>query len=189
MTNEAYYVDMETPLEQIPEHFCNWIESEICTGGLLEEIEKFCSTFRTGGSVLTYEIWVRKMDWTTDMESSSIVSTETYLTLEYPFEVAIIVDTLDDEEESEKKAIQLQAKTIMSVFKNFERMIFDDPSIGYVNYMTLETGFNDGSINPVNREDDVIIKGFRITLNVDINWLMCYHRYKNKQEEEEIEDG
>ena len=50
-----------------------------------------------------------------------------------------------------------------------------------MNYFTLEEGYNDGSINPVNREDDVIIKGFRITLNVDVNYLMCYQRYLNEK--------
>lgn len=176
--SNAYYVDMETPLQQIPQQFCQWITTEICEEGLLEEVEKFCSTFRTGGSVLNYEIWVRKLDWTTDMESSMVVSRDTYLTIEYPFEVAVIVDTLDDEEEAESKALQLQAKTIMSIFKNYERSIFDDDSIGFINYLTLDTGYNDGSINPAGREDDVIIKGFQITLNIDINWIMCYRRYE-----------
>lgn len=178
----AYFADMITPLEQIPEAFNNWIRQEITPDGLLEEIDKLCTTFRTEGSVLNYEIWVRKLDWTINEETSTVVSRDSYVTIEYPFEVAIIVDIIGDEEESEKKAIQLQAKTIMSIFKNYERMIFDDPSIGYVNYFTLEEGYNDGSINPVNREDDVIIKGFRVTLNVDVNYLICYQRYINEKD-------
>ena len=148
----------------------------------MEEVDKFCSTFRTEGSVLNYEIWVRKMDWTINEETSAVVSRDSIVTIEYPFEVAVIVDMIGDEEESEQKAIQLQAKTIMSIFKNYERMIFSDPSIGYINYFTLDTGYNDGSINPVNREDDVIIKGFQITLNVDVNYLMCYQRYTNEKD-------
>ena len=178
---DAYYADLVTPLEVIPAKFCQWITDEITEDGLLEEVDKFCSTFRTEGSVLNYEIWVRKMDWTVNEETSQVVGRDSFVTLEYPFEVAIIVDMIGDEEESERKAIQLQAKTIMSIFKNYERLIFEDASIGYVNYFTLDTGYNDGSINPVNMEDDVIIKGFQITLNVDVNYLMCYQRYVNEK--------
>ena len=177
----AYFADMVTPLEVIPTTFCKWIKSEIKEGGLLEEVDKFCSTFRTEGSVLTYEIWVRKLDWTVSEDTSQVVGRDSFVTIEYPFEVAVIVDIIGDEEDSERKAIQLQGKTIMSIFKNYQRLIFEDASIGYVNYFTLEEGYNDGSINPVNREDDVIIKGFRITLNVDVNYLMCYQRYLNEK--------
>ncbi len=181
MTDGSYFADMVTPLEVIPETFCNWIKQEIKEGGLLEEVDKFVQTFRTEGSVLNYEIWVRKMDWTVNEETSSVVSKDSYITIEYPFQVAIIVDMIGDEEESERKAIQLQAKTIMSIFKNYNRMIFEDSNVGYINYFSIDEGYNDGSINPVNREDDVIIKGFQITLNVDINYIMCYQRYINEK--------
>lgn len=171
----GYYVNLETPLERIPSKFSEWITSEICEDGLLEEIDQYCQTFRTEGTVQSYEIWVRKLDWTIDEASRTFTMGDSYATIEYPFEVAVIVD-MTDEDTSEKKAIQLQAKTIMSIMKNYDPRIFESIEDGNINYFTIETGYNDGSINPLNREDDVIIKGFRITFNIDIYWLECYRR-------------
>jgi len=177
----GYYVDMITPLQLIPEKFSEWITSEICENGLLEEIDHYCQTFRTEGMVQSYEIWVKKEDWSIDNETSNFTRGDSYATLIYPFTVAIIVDMVD-EETSEKKAIQLQAKTIMSILKNYNPYIFEDNNDGYINYFTIRDGYNDGSLDAINREDDVIIKGFTISFNIDIYWLECYARYKNEQE-------
>ena len=110
----GYYVNIETPLERIPEKFSEWITKEMSEGGLLEEIDAYCQTFRTEGTVQSYEIWVRKEDWTIAEDSRTFTMGDSYATIEYPFQVAIIVDMID-EATSEKKAIQLQAKTIMSI--------------------------------------------------------------------------
>ena len=174
----GYYVDLETPLQQIPSAFKGWIEQEITQDGLLEEIEKLCNTYRTGGSVLTHEIWIHKLDWTID-ENETYSMGDTMSTILYPFQVAIIVDPLDDEEAAEQKAIQLQAKTIMSIFKNYTRRIFPNNE-GYINYFSLETGFNDGSLEAINQEEDVIIKGFQITFSISIDWLECMRKAINE---------
>ena len=179
----SYYVDMITPLQLIPEKFNEWITCEICEGGLLEEVDKYCQTFRTEGSVLSYEIWTKKEDWKLTPDTSNFTMGDSFATIEYPFTVAIIVDMID-EETSESKAIQLQAKTIMSILKNYTRNIFEDANDGYINYFTINDGYNDGSLDALNREDDVIIKGFNITFNIDIHWLECYNRYLNRMEEE-----
>jgi len=179
----GYYVDMVTPLQLIPEKFSEWITSEICEGGLLEEIDKYCQTFRTEGSVLSYEIWVKKEDWQIVPESRTFSRGDSRATIEYPFTVAIIVDMID-EETSETKAIQLQAKTIMSILKNYTPHIFPTLDDGYINYFTITDGYNDGSLDAINREDDVIIKGFNISFNIDINWLECYYKH-----EQEVENG
>lgn len=173
----GYYVDMETPLQRIPQKFSEWITSEICENGLLEEIDQYCQTFRTEGSVLSYEIWVKKEDWR--IEGQTFTRGGTFATIEYPFTVAIIVD-MTDEETSENKAIQLQAKTIMSIMKNYTPTIFDSIDDGFINYFTITDGYNDGSLNAINREDDVIIKGFYISFNIDIHWLECYYRYEQQ---------
>lgn len=174
----GYYVDMVTPLELIPEKFSEWIKNEICTGGLLEEIDQYCQTFRTEGSVMSYEIWVKKEDWHI-LDDIAFTKGGSYATIEYPFTVAIIVDMID-EETSEKKAIQLQAKTIMSIMKNYDPNIFESMNDGFINYFKISDGYNDGSLDALNREDDVIIKGFLISFNIDIHWLECYHRYSQE---------
>lgn len=175
----GYYVDMETPLQIIPKKFSEWIKKEICPGGLLEEIDQYCQTFRTEGSVQSYEIWVKKEDWR--IEGQTFTKGGSYANIEYPFTVAIIVDMID-EEVSEDKAIQLQAKTIMSIMKNYTPNIFETPDDGFINYFTLSDGYNDGSLDAINREDDVIIKGFYISFNIDIYWLECYYRYLRENE-------
>lgn len=174
----GYYVDMETPLQMIPEAFCSWITKEIQENGLLEEIDKFCQTFRTEGSVLNQEIWVHKMDWRI-IEDETYSLGDTMSTIEYPFVVAVIVDTLDDIERAEQKALQLQAKTIMSIFKNYDPRIFPN-GIGYINYFRLDEGYNDGSLEAVNQEDDVVIKGFQVTLRISIDWIECMRKAENK---------
>lgn len=182
----GYYVDMVTPLQRIPEKFSEWITQEICEGGLLEEIDQYCQTFRTEGSVQSHEIWVKKEDWRIENESSTFSKGDSYTILEYPFTVAIIVDMLD-EETSENKAIQLQAKTIMSILKNYDPLIFDSQSDGWINYFTIRDGYNDGSLDAINRDDDVIIKGFNISLNITVEWLECY--YRHERELENLEGG
>ena len=170
-------MDMITPLQVIPQAFTSWITDEITENGLLEEVDQTWDTFRTEGSILNNTIWVHKLDWNIiDDETYSIGDTQS--TIEYPFQVAIIVDTLDDVDKAEQKAIQLQAKTIMSIFKNYTPRIFPDND-GYINYFKLETGFNDGSLTALNSEDDVIIKGFQITLNVTISWIECMQKAIN----------
>ena len=105
----GYYVDMITPLQLIPEKFSEWITSEICENGLLEEIDNYCQTFRTEGMVQSYEIWVKKEDWYIDNETSNFTRGDSYATLMYPFTVAIIVDMVD-EETSEKKSNTTSSK-------------------------------------------------------------------------------
>lgn len=174
----TYYVDMVTPLQRIPLAFSSWITQEITTDGLLEEIDKYCQTFRTDGPVLNHEIWVHKLDWTIREDETYSIG-DSMSTIEYPFEVAIIVDALDDFEAAEQKAIQLQAKTIMSIFKNYDPRIFPNGE-GYINHFALETGYNDGSLDAINREDDVIIKGFRLTLTIVIDWIECMKKAVNE---------
>ena len=176
----GYYVDLETPLQLIPKTFASWIEKEIKPDGLLEEVDKLCKTYRTAGSVLNYEIWIHKLDWSISQDETYSMG-DSISTILYPFQVAIIVDTLNDEEACEQKAIQLQAKTIMSIFKNYTRSIFPNEE-GYINYFQLETGFNDGSLEAINQEDDVIIKGFQITFSISIDWLMCMRKKINMQD-------
>lgn len=177
----GYYVDMITPLQTIPQKFNEWITSEICEGGLLEEIDQYCTTYRTAGSVQSYEIWVKKEDWSIDSENSSFTRGDSYLVIDYPFTVAIIVDMID-EETSEDKAIQLQAKTIMSILKNYNPLIFDSQDDGFINYFSINEGYNDGSLEALNREDDVIIKGFNISFSITIDWLECYRKHEIEQE-------
>lgn len=179
----GYYVDMETPLQIIPRKFSEWITSEICEGGLLEEVDKYCQTFRTEGSVLSYEIWVKKEDWVIT-DDIAFTKGNSYATITYPFSVAIVVDMID-EETSENKAIQLQAKTIMSILKNYTPLIFDTVEDGQINYFKISDGYNDGSLSAINMEDDVIIKGFYISFNIDIYWLECYYRKIRELEAEE----
>ena len=167
----GYFLNLETPLEMIPEQFCKWITDEVKEDGLLEEIDQVCTTYRTEGPVLSHEIWIRKEDWTVPSDEIQSIG-DTRAVIEYPFTVAIIVDMID-EERSEKKAIQLQAKTIMSLLKNLDRNIFSDSGNGWINSFRIETGYNDGSLDALNREDDVIIKGFRVLLNVQVDWLYC----------------
>lgn len=170
----GYYVDMVTPLEEIPKHFSEWITNEIREGGLLEEVDKYCQTFRTEGTVESYEIWTHKETWTT---SEVYPIGESSITIEYPFTVAVIV-AMTDEDYSENKAIQLQAKTIMSVFKNIERYF----NGVYINSFTLDQGYNDGDLSAINMEDTTIIKGFTVTLTCTFDWLECIRKYIEKQE-------
>lgn len=178
----SYYLNLETPLQQIPKKFTEWITSEVKTDGLLEEIDQVCTTYRTEGPVLSHEIWIRKEDWTVPDEQVFSIG-DSRGTIVYPFTVAIIVDMID-EDTSEDKAIQLQAKTIMALFKNFTRNIFDTLDDGYITVFRLNTGYNDGTLDALNREDDVIIKGFQVTLEIELDWLRCI-----RQTENEIEGG
>lgn len=172
----SYYIDLETPLQRIPQKFTEWITSEVTENGLLEEVDIVCDTYRTEGPVLSYEIWIKKEDWTVPEEQVYSIG-DSRGTISYPFTVAIIVDMID--ENSENKAIQLQAKTIMALFKNFNRNIFDNYNDGYITTFHLETGYNDGTLDALNREDDVIIKGFKVNLEIEIDWLRCM--YNNKE--------
>ncbi|WP_323736275.1 hypothetical protein PXD04_10390 [Methanosphaera sp. ISO3-F5] len=184
----GYYVDMVTPLQLIPETFSNWITSEIREGGLLEEIDAYCQTFRTEGTVQSHEIWVHKENWQINDETRTFTMGDSYVTMDYPFTVAIIVDMID-EDTSERKAIQLQAKTIMAIMKNYQRNIFETERDGFINYFVIDEGYNDGYLDAINREDDVIIKGFRITFNIDIYWLECYYRRQKQLEGGTTENG
>ena len=49
-----------------------------------------------------------------------------------------------------------------------------------INHFALETGYNDGSLDAINREDDVIIKGFRLTLTIVIDWIECMKKAVNE---------
>ena len=174
----SYYLNLETPLQVIPQKFTEWITTEVREEGLLEEIDQVCNTYRTEGPVLSHEIWIRKEDWTVPDEQIYSLG-DGRGTIVYPFTVAIIVDMID-EETSEQKALQLQAKTIMALFKNFSRNIFDDPNDGWINTFKLDTGYNDGSLDALNREDDVIIKGFHVTFEIEVDWLNCVRKQENE---------
>lgn len=175
----GYYVDMETPLREIPAHFSSWITKEIREGGLLEEVDKYCQTFRTEGTVESYEIWTHKQTWT-PVEDETYTIGDTILTIDYPFVVAVIVAMTDDEEYSEQRALNIQAKAIMSVFKNIERQ-FDNIII---NSFTIEEGYNDGDLTALNMEDSTIIKGFRVTLRVSFDWLECIQQHIRETEQQ-----
>lgn len=179
---KGYYVDMETPLREIPCHFSNWLTREIRQGGLLEEVDKYCQTFRTEGTVESYEVWVHKQTWTpVDDETYSIG--DTLITIDYPFEVAVIVAMTDDEVVSEQRALNLQAKAIMSIFKNIEQR-FENIII---NSFKIEQGFNDGDLTALNMEDTTIIKGFRVNLRVSFDWIECIQKHINWKDD--LTDG
>ena len=171
---------MQTPLRAIPYHFSKWITQEIRTGGLLEEIDRFSQTFRTEGTVESYEIWVHKQTWS-PVEDETYTIGDSIITIEYPFVVAIIVAMTEDEERSERKALNLQAKTIMSIFKNIERKFHNI----IVQSWTLEQGYNDGDLTALNMEDSTIIKGFRLTLKVSFDWVECIQNHIREIEQKE----
>lgn len=186
----GYYIDMLTPLELIPEKFSDWISREICEDGLLEEVERFIPTFRSHFEVDGTTVWIYKQDWRIlDTEINSL-GTSTSTVIEYPFEVAVIVQR-PDIRRADKKALQLQSKVISSVMKNYYPNIFrelqEDPREaqgtlhGVIEKITVDTGYNDGSLEAINQEEDVVIKGVLFTLRVCIDWMECI-RQKERME-------
>lgn len=178
----GYYLDMTTPLELIPRKFEEWIHKEICEDGLLEEVERFIPTYRSHLEIDGTTVWVYKQDWTTSEDQTMSLGTNTTTVIDYPFEVAIVVQR-PDIRRADKKAIQLQSKVITSIMKNYYPNIFrdlqEDPREaqgtlhGVIENITVDTGYNDGSLEAINQEEDVVIKGVLFTLRVSIDWMEC----------------
>lgn len=193
----GYYLDITTPLELIPEKFCEWITTEIKEDGLLEGVEQFIPTYRSHFEVDGTTIWVYKQDWSISREEVQSIGHTTSV-IEYPFEVAVIVQR-PDIRDADSTAINYQSKVITSVLKNFRPNIFkelqDDPTkyggceYGYIENIHIDTGYNDGSLEAINQEEDVVIKGVLFTLKVNIDWLRCCRTNNNNDDDIIIDSG
>ena len=175
------YLNMITPLEHIETYIKNSILDEIKEDGLLSDIKSTKTTFKDFKITEVPSVWIYLGDWT--IEEEAVNRNNSRATLVYNVEISVICNK-PDVYESDSQATSIQARIVESVIKNWKRVINKDMNLQNLS-INFQTGYNDGRLTVVNKQQKVVIKGVILQFKFLLDWIRCIEKQNIINDEEE----
>ena len=160
---------METPLEKIEDYIKSTILDEVNPEGLLKDVKSTKTTFKDLKIIDVPSVWIYLGEW--NIEEESLNKNNSRATLIYNVEISVITNK-PEVKDSDVQATSIQSRIVESVIKNWKRVIDKDmhlqnPSIN------IQTGYNDGKLQVMNKQERVVIKGVLFQFKFLLDWIRC----------------
>ena len=162
-------VNIVTGFEKINTIITECINREICTDGLLEDVETFINTYFNEGQVEEPVIWITQHP--TTVEKNADISKT--LLLKTPFEFDCGVYEVDIEE-ANTASQNLCNRVILSILKNWQTVQNEElPGQRMIRNIELETYSPMGYVPVTGKSDKVPVTGVILNVYHVINWQQC----------------
>lgn len=159
-----YSTDIVTVMETLGNAVYNMINDEICTDGILSDVETLITSYQ-GDNLEEPLIWIHELE--TKPYKAEAISDK--MLLRTPFEfICVVYD--DDTEIAEKKGKNLASRVVAAILRNYRRRVADDLTFTKVE---LNTFYPVGELPVDNKQDVVPVTGVQIDFVYQVDWLHC----------------
>ena len=162
-------VNILTGFEKINVIINECINREICTDGLLEDMETFINTYFNEGQVEEPVIWLTQHPST--VERNADISKTALLKTPFEFDCGVYEV---DIEEANTASQNLCNRVILSILKNWQTVQNEElPGQRMIRNIELETYSPMGYVPVTGKSDKVPVTGVILNVYHVINWQQC----------------
>jgi hypothetical protein len=162
-------VNILTGFEKINTIINECIHREICTDGLLEDVETFINTYFNEGQVEEPVIWLTQHPST--VERNADISKTALLKTPFEFDCGVYEV---DIEEANTASQNLCNRVILSILKNWQTVQNEElPGQRMIRNIELETYSPMGYVPVTGKSDKVPVTGVILNVYHVINWQQC----------------
>ena len=162
-------VNILTGFEKINTIINECIHREICTDGLLEDVETFINTYFNEGRVEEPVIWLTQHPST--VERNADISKTALLKTPFEFDCGVYEV---DIEEANTASQNLCNRVILSILKNWQTVQNEElPGQRMIRNIELETYSPMGYVPVTGKSDKVPVTGVILNVYHVINWQQC----------------
>lgn len=162
-------VNILTGFEKINVIINECINREICTDGLLEDVETFINTYFNEGQVEEPVIWLTQHPST--VERNADISKTALLKTPFEFDCGVYEV---DIEEANTASQNLCNRVILSILKNWQTVQNEElPGQRMIRNIELETYSPMGYVPVTGKSDKVPVTGVILNVYHVINWQQC----------------
>lgn len=162
-------VNILTGFEKINTIINECINREICTDGLLEDVETFINTYFNEGQVEEPVIWLTQHPST--VERNADISKTALLKTPFEFDCGVYEV---DIEEANTASQNLCNRVILSILKNWQTVQNEElPGQRMIRNIELETYSPMGYVPVTGKSDKVPVTGVILNVYHVINWQQC----------------
>jgi hypothetical protein len=162
-------VNILTGFEKINTIINECIHREICTDGLLEDVETFINTYFNEGQVEEPVIWLTQHPST--VERNADISKTALLKTPFEFDCGVYEV---DIEEANTASQNLCNRVILSILKNWQTVQNEElPGQRMIRNIELETYSPIGYVPVTGKSDKVPVTGVILNVYHVINWQQC----------------
>ena len=162
-------VNILTGFEKINEIIKEYINREITTDGLLEDVETFVNTYYEEGSIDEPVIWITQHPTTANRQAD--ISQTMELTTPFEFDCGVYDNDLED---ANMQSQNLANRVILSVLRNWQTVQAETlPGQRMIKNITLNRYSPLGYVNVTGKSDRVPVTGVVLDVNHIVNWSLC----------------
>lgn len=148
------------------------IRKEICTDGLLEEVETFAPAYRYEEERDEPLIWLYEHETTVADGKTGVLSKKQLL--QTPYEFYCVVYAEDDIEQSEIYAKDLATRVAASIIKNAKRKDTNDTWI--FNRILFDSLYPSGTVLVDDTSERAVCVSIKLVVEYYIDWTICCSR-------------
>ncbi|MBR3213962.1 MAG: hypothetical protein IKF79_05550 [Methanosphaera sp.] len=162
-------VNILTGFEKINVIINECINREICTDGLLEDVETFINTYFNEGQVEEPVIWLTQHPST--VERNADISKTALLKTPFEFDCGVYDTEIEDANTASQN---LTNRVIVSILKNWQTIQSTElPGQRMIRNIELETYSPMGYVPVTGKSDKVPVTGVILNVYHVINWQQC----------------
>lgn len=159
----------------VPQVVKAYLESEMKSGGLLEDVEALIPSVNTDVPVDPPVIWMVQHPTTRWVNDKANLSNK--ITMSVPFEF-VCVEYSDDLEEAEILGISLASRVGSSLMKNLNKVKVDESMPNrFFHKLEFETLYPVGEVTVVGKSERIPATSIIFNFVYIVDWLKCNRRY------------
>lgn len=170
-------VNIVTGFENIYTVMKTCIETEMTTGGLLEDVETFIPVYNEEEKVDEPLVWMYQLETTPTKQAD--ISQTMELTTPFQFNCAVY----ESEIETANTACQnLAGRVVISILKNWQTVQSDLDLPRHIKNITFDRYYPLGTIEVNGKSERLPVTGVILNVNHIINWRMCCRTINDNEE-------
>lgn len=170
-------VNLVTGFEKINEIIKESIEAEICTDGLLEDVETFIPVYTNEEKVDEPVVWMHQLQ--TRVGRQADISGTMELITPFQFNCAVYEAEIEDANTATQN---LANRVGLSILKNWQTIQSTKlPGQRMISSITFETYYPLGTIQVNGKSERLPVTGLVLNIKHKVNWAMCCRNLTNNQ--------
>ena len=170
-------VNLITGFEIVYDVIKESVEAEICTGGLLEDVETFIPVYTNEEHVEEPVVWMHQLE-TTPGRQADISGTMELIT-PFQFNCAIYEAEI---EEANAETQNLCNRVALAILKNWQTVQASKQKGKTIKNITFQRYYPLGTIDVNGKSERLPVTGIVLEVHHIVNWLMCCKNLTNQGE-------
>ncbi len=170
-------VNIVTGFDKIHSIIKGCIEAEICTDGLLEDVETFIPVYTNEEHVEEPVVWMHQLETTPGRQAD--ISGTMELTTPFQFNCAVYEAEIED---ANTETQNLANRVALSILKHWQTIQTEKlPGNRMIKNITFQRYYPLGTINVNGKSERLPVTGIVLEVHHIVNWIACCRNLTDNQ--------